>query len=110
MANDWMQTPASMLNHGLERHFLVFDVTDQLVGYLNESQILTAIKKGDLSTEVRNYMAEPAIIVSETESLQYVFHLIRNQNVGIVAIADEYHGLKGVVDATGLDNFLKTAR
>lgn len=110
MSNDWMQTPATMLNHGLERHFLVFDFSDQLVGYLNESQILTAIKKRDLSTEVRNYMVEPAYIVSEKESLQYVFQLIRNQNVGIVAIADEAHSIIGVIDATGLDNFLKTAR
>lgn len=110
MANDWMQTPASMLNHGLERHFLVFDFSDQLIGYLNESHILTAIKKRDLSTEVRNYMVEPAITVSTSDTLLQVNHLIRSQNIGILAVADEQNQVIGVIDATGLDNFLKTAR
>jgi Zn-dependent protease len=104
-ANDWMQTPIELLNHGLERNFLVFDFSDNLVGALTESRILEAAKKRDLSTEIARYM-QPVTLVDATESLQYVYFLLRQNEHSIVAIGSP-HELLGVVDQDGLRNFMK---
>ncbi len=103
--NDWMQSAAELLQQGLERHFLVFDMSDHLVGMLDEASIVSAIKKNDLSKEVAQYAQRPEI-VHPNESLQYVFQLIRQQGNAIVAVGDET-GLLGVIDEAGLYNFMR---
>ncbi len=103
--NDWMQSAAELLQQGLERHFLVFDMSDHLVGMLDESSIVSAIKKNELSKEVAQYAQRPEI-VHPNESLQYVFQLIRLQGNAIVAVGDET-GLLGVIDEAGLYNFMR---
>ena len=106
--NDWMQSAAELLQQGLERHFLVFDMSDHLVGMLDEASIVSAIKKNDLSKEVAQYAQRPEI-VHPNESLQYVFQLIRQQGNAIVAVGDET-GLLGVIDEAGLYNFMRLQR
>jgi len=103
--NDWMQSAAELLQQGLERHFLVFDLSDRLVGMLDEASIVSAIKKNDLSKEVAQYAQRPEI-VHPNESLQYVFQLIRQQGNAIIAVGDET-GLLGVIDEAGLYNFMR---
>jgi len=103
--NDWMQSAAELLQQGLERHFLVFDMSDHLVGMLDEASIVSAIKKNELSKEVAQYAQRPEI-VHPNESLQYVFQLIRQQGNAIVAVGDET-GLLGVIDEAGLYNFMR---
>lgn len=103
--NDWMQSAAELLQQGLERHFLVFDMSDHLVGMLDETSIVSAIKKNELSKEVAQYAQRPEI-VHPNESLQYVFQLIRQQGNAIVAVGDET-GLLGVIDEAGLYNFMR---
>lgn len=103
--NDWMQSAAELLQQGLERHFLVFDLSDHLVGMLDEASIVAAMKKNDLGKEVSQY-AQKVEIVHLNESLQQIFHLIRNQGNAIVAVGDE-NGLLGVIDEAGLYNFMR---
>ncbi|MFM8490179.1 MAG: site-2 protease family protein, partial [Bacteroidota bacterium] len=50
-ANDWMMTAIELFRHGLERHFLVFDMDENLIGVLEEESILYAMKKPDVMTE-----------------------------------------------------------
>ncbi len=104
--NDWMQTPIALLRQGLERHFLVFDLHDRLVGTLDEADIVAAIKKRDLSAEIAGYAREPVEIVRPEESLQYVYHVLQQRRQGIVAVADE-QGIVGVIDQEGLRHFLR---
>jgi Zn-dependent protease len=104
-ANDWMQTPASHLQHGLERHFLVFNVSDQLVGALTEDRIVAAIQGKALGAEVSQY-AQKVEVVHLQSSLQQVYQLVRYQDNPIVAVADDT-GLQGVIDETGLSNFMR---
>ncbi|MCC6283489.1 MAG: site-2 protease family protein [Saprospiraceae bacterium] len=103
--NDWMQSAAELLQKGLERHFLVFDLSEQLVGMLDEASIVAAMKKNDLGKEVSQY-AQKVEIVHLNESLQHIFFLIRNQGNAIVAVGDE-NGLLGVIDEAGLYNFMR---
>ena len=103
--NDWMQSAAELLQQGLERHFLVFDLSDRLVGMLDESSIVSAVKKNELSKEVAQY-AQRVEIVHANESLQQIFYLIRQQGNSIVAVGDE-NGLVGVIDEAGLYNFMR---
>lgn len=103
--NDWMQTAVALLQQGLERHFLVFDFSENLVGILEESSILAAIKKNALSQEIVQF-TQKVEIVSPEESLQQVFYLIRQQGNPIIAVSDET-GLLGVIDEAGLYNFMR---
>jgi len=104
--NDWMQTPIALLQQGLERHFLVFDLHDRLVGTLEESKIVEAMKKRDLSAEIERYARPDVAMVSLEESLEYVFHLLQYRGVGLLAVADQGE-LVGVIDQAGLQNFLR---
>jgi Zn-dependent protease len=105
LSSDWIQTPIQMLSTGLERHFLVFDMSENLLGALDESSILEAIKKRDLNHAVGDYM-QAVETVNQRESLHYIFYLMRGKGMPIVAVADEL-GICGVIDAEGLSYFLK---
>ncbi|MBK8965173.1 MAG: site-2 protease family protein [Saprospiraceae bacterium] len=105
-ANDWMQTPITLVQQGLERHFLVFDLDDRLVGYLPEAQIIAAMKKRDLSAEISQYMRPDVKVVHQEQSLEYVYHLLQQQGQSVLAVADQGE-LVGVIDQLGLQNFLR---
>ncbi|MBK8192152.1 MAG: site-2 protease family protein [Lewinellaceae bacterium] len=104
-ANDWMQTPVTMLQQGLERHFLVFDLEDHLVGILEEPQILAALKKRDLTAEIAQYMSPNVKIVHLEQGLEHIYHLVQSGS-GILAVAEEGE-IVGVIDQAGLQNFLR---
>ncbi len=104
--NDWMQTPIGLLQQGLERHFLVFDLQDQLVGVLEEARIVEAMKKRDLSAEIGQYVRPDVGVVSQEESMEYIFHLLQQRGIGLLAVADRGE-LVGVIDQAGLQNFLR---
>ena len=103
--HDWMQTPIELLQHGLERNFLVFDLSDRLVGALEEDDILAAIKKGDSGAEIARY-AQRVEWISIDESLQYVYYLLRQRGFSIIAVLDGGE-LAGVIDEAGFQQFLR---
>jgi Zn-dependent protease/predicted transcriptional regulator len=105
MLNDWMQTPISLLQQSLERHFLVFDLNDQLSGALEEDSIVEAIRQRAFSAEVREYMS-PLQIINADASLREVHYHIRQQQHGIIAVVENGQ-LLGVIDEAGLENFLR---
>jgi predicted transcriptional regulator len=104
-SNDWMQTPIDMLKGSLERHFLVFNINDQLVGALTEEQILEAQKKKDFSVAVENYM-QTVEVVHPKESMGYVYQLLMQSGEPIIAVADA-QGVLGVIDREGFRNFMR---
>lgn len=104
-ANDWMQTPIEMLQHGLERSFLVFDLSDKLVGALEEADILEAMKKRDFSAEITQYVQRAELVDAE-ESLQYVYHLMRQRGHSILAVVSGSE-LIGVIDEAGFQQFMR---
>lgn len=105
-SNDWMMTAIETLRHGLERHFLVFDVNDRLVGMLEEEEILRAMRKPDITTDINQYTQRAELILSE-ESLLKVHYLIRQRGNGIVGVTDESGTLLGVIDEAGLSHFVR---
>lgn len=107
LASDWMQTPAAMLRQGLERHFLVFDLHERPVGVLEESQIVEAIRRHDLTAEVSDYMRGPVPVVRPDLPLRELYQLTRTQDLAIVAVADADGRILGVIDEVGLQNFLR---
>lgn len=109
LSTDWMKTPISLLDQGLERHFLVFDMEGRLTGFLEENEIIGARKKNDLSAEVSRYAHKDVQVVRPDESLQYVHYLVRQQGDGIIGVADE-SGIIGVIDEAGLAYFLKSPK
>lgn len=106
-SNDWMMSAIELLRHGLERHFLVFDFYDNLVGILEEEEIMKAIQKSNITTEIAQSMIRPET-VHPSDSMQKVNALIRQQGYGIVAVVDET-GVVGVIDEAGLVNFIRLA-
>lgn len=104
-SNDWMQTPIEMLQHGLERSFLVFDLSDKLIGALEEADILEAMKKRDFSAEITQYVQRAELVDAE-ESLQYVYHLMRQRGHSILAVVSGSE-LVGVIDEAGFQQFMR---
>jgi predicted transcriptional regulator len=104
-SNDWMQTPIHLLQQGLERHFLVFDLNEQLVGALEEEAILQAARKNDLSSPIEQYMTKEVAVLESSDSLAKAFYLLK-QDQGIVAVRDG-DTLVGVLDESGLQNYLR---
>ncbi|HMX39741.1 MAG TPA: site-2 protease family protein [Saprospiraceae bacterium] len=105
--NDWMMQAIETLHHGLERHFLVFDLYDNLVGLLEEESILAAQRKPDVTAEVSAYMQRAEVVRME-DSLLLVNQLIRQRGYGLVGVVDAQGTLVGVVDEAGLNYFLQT--
>lgn len=105
-SNDWMMTAIQTLRHGLERHFLVFDVNDRLVGMIEEADIVRAMRKPDVTTEIIQY-AQRAEVVQLEDSLVLVSGMIRQRGNGIVGVADEVGNLVGVIDEAGLIYFVR---
>ncbi|MCS6928059.1 MAG: site-2 protease family protein [Saprospiraceae bacterium] len=103
---DWMQTPIYHIQEGAERHFLVFDAQDHLVGTLEEDCILKAFKSREYTAPVARYMRTQVQVVSAQAGLTHVYHLIRNQGVRLVAVAQRGE-LIGVIDEARLEQFLK---
>jgi Zn-dependent protease/predicted transcriptional regulator len=102
---DWMQTPIELLKQGLERHFLVFDLNDQLVGALEEDAIITAMKKRDFSSEIVHYFNKVEL-VHASEPLHNVYYRLRQRGHSIVGVVDG-GGIVGVIDEEGLQHFLR---
>ena len=105
-AVDASPTAIETLRHGLERHFLIFDVNDRLVGMLEEEDIVKAMRKPDVTTEISRY-AHQAEVVQVEDSLVKVSYLIRQKGYGIVGVADESGALLGVIDEAGLVHFVR---
>jgi len=105
-SNDWMMTAIETLRHGLERHFLVFDVNDRLIGMLEEDDIVRAMRKPDVTTEISQY-AQRAEVVYLDDPLQKVSYLIRQRGFGIVGVVDESGNLVGVIDEMGMMYFIR---
>ncbi len=103
--SDWMQTPAGLLQQGGEKNFLVFDFDEKLAGILEEDDVVEAIKKKELTAPVSNFMEPKFEIVHTTESLKFVYYLIRQKGQSILPVANG-HNLVGVIDEAGLDYFL----
>lgn len=102
--NDWMKDPIELLQHGLERNFLVFDMAEQIIGALEESEILAAMHKSDTSASVQQY-TQRVEVVPATESLRYIYYLLRQRGHGVVAVTENGE-LIGVVDDAGLQYFM----
>jgi Zn-dependent protease len=105
-ATDWMQTPINLLQQGLERHFLVFDLTDRLIGTLEEEDIVKAAGKRDLSATTEQYMTHSVSVVQKTDTLWYAYYLIKQQDRRILAVR-EGDMLIGVLDENDLQNYLR---
>ncbi len=106
---DWMQTPIHLLQTGLERHFLVFDMQGRLLGVLEEKNIMEALRCRDYAAPVEKYLKAKVTIVPREARLEYVHFLIRREGLPLIAVA--YQGeLIGVIDENGLSQFLKMHR
>lgn len=104
-SNDWMLSAIELLRHGLERNFLVFDINDNLVGVLEENEMMKAIQKSNVTVEIGQFL-HPAEQVHINDSLSNVHQLIRRQGNGIIAVVDD-NGIIGVIDETGLANIAR---
>ena len=105
--NDWMQTPIELYTRTAEKHFLVFNFSEELLGYLDEQSILQATKTRALTTQVTEFIKSPVQIVNENESLKYVHHLLQQSKQGILAVVDDAQKLLGVIDFEGFEKFMK---
>ncbi len=106
---DWMQTPIHQLQASQERHFLVFDLHDHLVGVLEEPSILEALRRRDYAAPVEKYMRPQVQVVSQEAQLEYLYYLIQQQGVRLIVVARQGE-LAGVIDDAGLSQFLKMHR
>lgn len=104
-SNDWMQTPITLLQQGLERHFLVFDLHERLIGVLEEADIVQAARKNDLSASIEQYMKQEVAVVESGDSLAQAYYLLKQDHRILAVHAGD--ALVGVLDENGLHNYLR---
>lgn len=104
--NDWMMTAIDTYRRGLERHFLVFDISDRLVGMLEEEDILKAMRKPDNTAEIIRYTQATEYVQADDPMLK-VHYLIRQRGLGIVPVVDGQGQILGVIDEAGLMHFIR---
>ncbi len=105
-SNDWMLSAIEAMRRGLERHFLVFDLNDRLVGMLEHDDIVRAMRKPDVTSEISQYAHRPEVVHLD-ESLVKVSYLIRQGGFGILGVTDDSGALVGVIDEAGLVYFIR---
>jgi CBS domain-containing protein len=101
-----MLSAIEAMRRGLERHFLVFDLNDRLVGMLEHDDIVRAMRKPDVTTEISQYAHRPEVVHLD-DSLVKVSYLIRQGGFGILGVADDTGALVGVIDEAGLVYFIR---
>ncbi len=101
----WMEDAIDALYHGLERNFLVVNFQDEILGSLNEREILLARKRKDSSTPVTEYMRQTTTI-HQDQPMTQAYALIFQRRAGIVPVVDDTGLIVGVIDAVGLSYFL----
>lgn len=73
---------------------------DDMVGVIQASDVVHALASGTYR-DFRDYMVKPLMIPESTNSLK-VFSLLKEGNVKVVFVLDEYGGIEGMVTATDL--------
>jgi CBS domain-containing protein len=105
-AADKMGKAIEEMKHGLEKNFLVFDENEKVIGVLHELFILEAMKKKDFEGPVLEYMSRNFEELNPEISLQSLSYKMREKGYSILPVFEE-NQLKGVVDVSMLNNFLK---
>ena len=103
---DWMQTALQTLQQGTERSFIVTDMQEKPIGVLREQDIISASKKKDLSTPIREYTQQGIASVRPDDTLYLVYMLLRQERKGLVAVVEDGM-MKGVIDDAGLETFMR---
>ncbi len=102
---DTMERPVEELTHGLEHNFLVFDEWQNLVGTLNEDQLMKAVRKKDFGSPVSRYLRRGSEGLLPADDLRSAVQKLQGNEVGILPV---YEGgeLIGVIDTQSINNFL----
>ncbi len=103
-----MQTAVNEWQRGSEKDFLVFDETENLKGILTEKTILQAIKTKSLEQPIEEFMRSDYESLVPEDELKQAFALIQWHGYNICPVYNSDQELIGVVDATMLQNFLRT--
>lgn len=104
--NSLMGEAANDLQTGLEKNFLVFNFEEEVVGVLQQSTILKAIKERKLHYSIGDYSTDTYSNLRLEDSLKLVFTLMQKKGYTILPVYEE-NVLKGVVDVSMLNNFLR---
>jgi Zn-dependent protease len=107
--NDWMRTPIDLLRHGHERAFIVFDLEENPVGILRETEIMKAQKERKDSVTVAECMEKGVIILPNNTSLAYIYGLIAHDDHEIILVRnqDSEQSDIGVIDSMSMDYFME---
>jgi Zn-dependent protease/predicted transcriptional regulator len=106
---DTIRSVAERLQHGLERHFLVFDENEELLGYIAEQDILEQVKAGRLEESVEDILQPSVSSLCTDSSLRAVMHVFQTEGDVIIPVYEEGQ-LVGVVDQPLVEQFLRTQR
>jgi len=94
------------VKRGLEKDFIVIDKSGNIIGTLQENDILKAAKKKDQVGTVANYMLTTSERVSPDETLDSFYKKLQSTQAYILPVF-ENEMLIGVLDIRQLNDFLK---
>lgn len=104
--DDNMSAPISYVQRGLEKNFLVFDMSNQLIGVLHEAFVHEAIKKRDWEGPVAEYLSQAYVPLEETDNMEKALKLMQGDSFSILPVIKEGE-VVGVVDVTTMNRFLQ---
>ncbi len=103
---DTMSKPFRLLAGNVERHFLVFDEQQKVVGALPDWAVLKAVNENGLMHRVGEYTQQGAKGVSKNDSLQMADDIMRQSGYPILPVFDN-GVVAGVVDREALNDFIE---
>jgi len=99
-----MYSAVNELRKDVERHFLVVNRDEKLVGTLGQGDILQAMKDERRTSEVNQYMNKKVVAVLKEMTLGQVFEVMQD-GISICPVM-EGDEIIGVVDITGMNKFM----
>lgn len=100
---------AQALQHGFERHFLIFDPGYQAAGVVSEQEILDAIRENLLDQPLETIMTPGVSRISPAHTLKDVLYAFQVKGDGLLAVVENGE-IVGVVDQPMVEHFLRTQR
>ena len=106
-ARQAMQQAAFVVQHGMEKNFLVANDEEQVFGVLHELFITEAIRTNDLDAPIATYMSPKYEAITPALGLKELVQKIQRNGYSILPVYDEMGQLVAVVDVQGINDFMR---
>jgi len=104
--HDTIKTAQTVSEIKKEKHFLVFNEKEQIIGVLHNMFLEEAIKVNDLEAPVAVYMSQHFAVVNASSNLYQIFSLMQREGFSILPVLEDGK-ITGVVDKEMMEAYFR---